>query len=327
MLPNETPPPPPGQTVIIERRERTSWLRRLFVPLLFLALFLMIFGTLFSPTAALPTRLTERYVAGDLTASKVAIVEVSGILLGSSEVEHVLQQIRQARDDDAVRAVVLRIESPGGSVTAADQIWRELKILGQRKPLVASMGGTAASGGYYVAAPAKFIYAEPTTMTGSIGVIMEIPKLGGLLDKVGVGFEVIKTGEWKDSPSWFKAMSPKERERWSDVVDHSYQRFLRVIADGRGLPLDEVHKAADGKVFTATEAKALKLIDAEGYLDDAIRKAWNLSSLANARVIRYARPLDFRDMLLGVTAPRNTLQVDAESLLGAQVPRLMYLAR
>lgn len=323
---NETPPPLPGQTVIIERRERISWLRRLIVPFLFLALLIMVLGALFSPTAALPTRLTERYVAGDLTASKVAIVEVSGVMMGS-EVDHVLQQIRQARDDEAVRAIVLRIDTPGGSVTAADQIWRELKILGAKKPIVASMGGVAASGGYYIAAPARFIYAEPTTMTGSIGVIMEIPKVGGLLEKVGVSFDVIKTGDWKDSPSWFKAMSDEERARWSEVVDHSYQRFLRVIAEGRALALETVREAADGKVYTASEARSLKLIDAEGYLDDAIRKAWNLSSLANSRVVRYSRPLDFREMLLGATAPRPALQVDAGKLLQNQFPRLLYMAR
>jgi protease-4 len=325
-MPNDLPPTPPGQTIVIERRERTSWFRRMLGPLLFVVLFLMVVGFVFSPSAALPTRLTEHYVAGDLTASKVAIVEVSGLLL-DDEAEHVRDQIRQARDDDAVRAVVLRVDSPGGSVTAADQIWRELKILGETKPIVASMGGMAASGGYYVAAPCDFIFAEPTTMTGSIGVIMEIPKLGGLLEKVGVDFEVIKAGEWKDSPSYFHPMSPEERERWSEVVDQSYQRFLRVIADGRRLPLDEVRPAADGKVFTSSEALRLKLIDAEGYLDDAIRKAWNLSKLANARVVRYARPFGIRDALLGLSAPRGGLQIDAESLLGTQIPRLLYLAR
>jgi protease-4 len=321
------PPPPPGQAIVIERRERAGILRRLVTTVVVLLFLLLLLGGLLTRESGLPTRLPERYVAGELSAPKIAVIEVDGMILDST-VEHVLKQLRQARDDDAVKAVVLRVDSPGGSVSGSDRIWREVEVLKHAgKPVVASLGGTAASGGYYVAAPADHIVAEPTTLTGSIGVIMELPNLKGLLDKVGVEFETITTGPWKDSGSMFRPMTPEERARWRAVIEESYQRFVRIVARGRRLSMSEATEIANGQVFTAAEAIQRKLVNELGYLDDAILVAQRLARLESARVIRYARPLDWTEALLSLSAPRSGICLDADSVLRIQVPRLLYLAR
>ncbi len=327
-MPENSERPAPGQTIVIERRERVSLFRRLFNPLLWLLLFLLLFGSFFSQEAGLPKKLGERYVAGDVTGPKVAVVEVEGLIMGET-VDYALKQIRQARDDAQVKAVVLRIDSPGGTVSGSDRIWREVESLKEIKPVVASFGGMAASGGYYVAAPAHHVFAEPTTMTGSIGVIMEVPQIGELLDKVGVHFETIATGAWKDSGSMFRDMSDEERERWREVIDASYQRFVRIVAKGRGLSMEAVKTLADGKVYTADEAVQLGLVNQVGYLDDAILEARRRAtpSLENSRVIRYAEPLNLTEALLSITAPKPGLKLDAETALRFQTPRILYLAR
>jgi protease-4 len=303
-------------------------LRRILVPLLWIAILFLVLGSLFSRDAGLPTRLSERYLAGDLTAPKLAVVEVEGLLM-DEVAEHALKQIRQARDDDQVRAVVLRIDSPGGTVSAADRVWREVESLKRdgRKPVVVSMGGMAASGGYYIAAPADSIFAEPTTLTGSIGVILEIPQLNGLLQKLGVEFETITTGEWKDTGSMYRPMTQRERKRWKEVIDEPYQRFLRVVAQGRGLSIDELKPVANGKVYTSREALQHKLINAIGYLDDAILQAQRLAKLESAHVIRYAKSSGLTEALLSLTTQRNALPISAETPLRLQTPRLLFLAR
>jgi protease-4 len=277
-----------------------------------------------------PSRLLERYVAGEIapaSGEKIAIVEVDGLIMGES-VEHVIKQIHQARDDKHVKAIVLRVDSPGGTVSGSDRIWREVEILKLKgKPVVASMGGLAASGGYYVSAPADTIFAEPTTMTGSIGVIAEFPQLAGLMEKVGVNFETITTGEWKDSGSMFRPMTEVERKRWHTVIDDSYERFVRVVAQGRKLPLDDVTSLANGKVYTAHEALKLKLINQIGYLEDAIADAKTRAGVSSARVIKYAKPLNLSDLLIGMTAERPGFQLNQETLLRIQTPQLLMLAR
>jgi len=277
----------------------------------------------------LPHRLNEHYVAGKVQAingPKVAIVEVDGVIMGTG-VDHILKQIRQARDDEQVRAVILRVDSPGGTVSGSDRIWREVATLKEaKKPVVVSMGGMAASGGYYVSAPADYIFAEPTTMTGSIGVILQMPQIHGLMEKYGVEMETVTSGEWKDAGSMFKPLTEKQRERWQEVINATHQRFVRVVAQGRKIPLEEARALANGKVYTADEALRLKLVDASGYLDDAIRKAQSLISESSVRVIRYSRPLSLDD-LLGITAPRSGLSVDPESVLRLQTPQVLLIAQ
>lgn len=320
-------PTPPAQTVVIERRDRPTLLRRILFPLLFLILALILFGNLFGVQSGLPSKLSERYVAGDITAAKVAIIDVSGMLLESSA-DHILKQIRQARDDDSVMALIIRINSPGGSVSSADQIWRELSLV--RKPIVASMGDMAASGGYYVAAPADIILAEPTTLTGSIGVVLELPQIGGLMDKLGVKMETVATGPWKEAGSLFHTeLSDAERQRWNEMIQVAYNRFLKIVARDRKLTLESAKAAGDGRLMTAEEALSLRLVDRIGYLDDAIQAAWNLAKLDSSRVIRYARPMSLSDALLSFQSkPAGVgLGLDPSTILHSQVPKLLYLAR
>jgi protease-4 len=330
----EIPPTPPGtQTIVIERRERTGLLKRLFQVGLFLLVLMLLFGGLMSRESGFPTRLAERYVAGELTGPKVAVVAVEGAI-GDESAEHAIRQLRQARADDLVKAVVLRVDSPGGTVTGSDRIWREVQVLkASGKPVVASFGGVAASGGYYVAAPADHIVTEPTTMTGSIGVIFELPQVEELLDKVGVSFETITTGEWKDSGSMFRKMTPEERERWRQMIDHSYQRFVRIVAQGRNLPLEATKALANGKVYTADEALKLKLVDQLGYLDDAVLEAQRRAKLESAHVVRYAKPFTFTDALTGLSGGARGLDLDlgkalgAETMMNLRTPRMLFLAR
>lgn len=325
----ERPAPPGPQTIILERRSRLGWIGRIVWFGLILILFATFFGGVVGRDSGLPVRLSEHYVAGELSGAKVAVVEVSGLIM-DDVVEHALRQLRQARDDSQVRAVVLRIDSPGGTVSGADQIWREVEVLKARnKPVIASMAGIAASGGYYIAAPADAILAEPTTMTGSIGVLLELPELSGLLKKLGVEFQTLTTGEWKDSGSLFRPLTDRERDRWKSVIDDAYQRFVRVVAQGRKLPRADVLALADGKVYTADEAEALKLIDRVGYLDDAILEAQRLARIESSKVIRYARDFGLMEALLGASAaaPKSSLTIDPQAPLKLQTPRLLLLAR
>lgn len=326
------PAPTPGPPIVIERKLRAGCLRRMVWPLLLLSVFLNI--ALFPQDHSLtPTKLDERYVAGrPLEQKKIAVVEVSGVIM-DGEVEHVLRQIRQAREDHQVKAVVLRVDSPGGTVSGSDRIWRELATLKadtDSRPVVVSMGGMAASGGYYVSAPADHIFAEPTTWTGSIGVIMQLPQLDKLMEKLQVGVATIAkpNDDWKASGSPFRPLSDRERTRWEEVIDDAYQRFVKVVAQGRKLPMKEALAAANGKVYTAREALKLKLIDEIGYLDDAIKQAMRLANVESARVIRYAQPISLFSMLsMEARQEKPAIKVDADSILRMQTPHMLYLAR
>lgn len=321
--------PAPGPPIFVERKPRGGCLRRFFWPLL-LGLSVFLNMLLLPGGLGIAPPMDENYVAGKFGAlEKIAIIEVNG-LIAAGNVEHVLKQIRQAREDHMVKAVVLRVDSPGGTVSGSDRIWRELATLSDEKdkrPVVVSMGGMAASGGYYVSASADRIFAEPTTWTGSIGVIMQFPQLKGLMDKLGVEVVVIATDDqWKDAGSMLKPMAEPQRARWREIVDQAYQRFIRVVAQGRKLSLDDVKALANGKVYTAEEALKLKLVDEIGYLDDAIREAQRQANSFDSKVIRYARP--FNPLaLLEVEARGTGLKIDAEAIHQLQTPEMLYLAR
>ena len=323
--------PGPGQAIVIERKDRAGCLRRMVWPMLFFSVFLNL-ALLPQGGGLTPTLLEERYVAGKpLTQQKIAVIEVHGIIIDGN-VDHVLRQVRQAREDHQVKAIVLRVDSPGGTVSGSDRIWRELATLKDERdsrPLVVSMGGIAASGGYYVAAQGDYIFAEPTTWTGSIGVIMQLPQLKGLMDKLGIGVATIATNnEWKDSGSPFKDLTPAQDARWREVIDDAYQRFVRVVAQGRGMPLKQVYALANGKVYTAHEALNLNLVNELGYLDDAIRKAQALAKIESARVIRYSQPLGVLGALLRSDAKPDlpAVKIDPETVLRLQTPQMLYLA-
>lgn len=326
---NAPPPPPPGQTIVLERRERNGWFRRLFWPVLIISV-LINFTLLSQRTAGLrPDPLEEQYVGGSLspTADKIAVVRVEGPI-ALNTVDFAVEQVRQARNDKRVKAVVLRVDSPGGTVTGSDQIWREVALLKKTgKPVIVSMGGLAASGGYYVSAAADEIIAEPTTTTGSIGVVIELPNASDLLDKVGVQFQSITAGEWKNMGSPFQPLEERDLARFQELVDDTYTRFLRIVAQGRNLSMDEARAVADGKIYSADEALAVGLIDRLGYQEDAITEATTRAKLDSPRVVRYSKPISLGS-LFGISASaRSNPLFDEQAIMEWRTPRMMMILR
>jgi len=202
--------------------------------------------------------------------------------------------IRKLRQDDKVKAIVLRVNSGGGSVLASDIMWRELELAkAAGKPYVASMGDVAASGGYYIACNADTIYAEPNTITGSIGVFAMIPSMEDMLkEKVGVTFDTVKTGPFAHGLTPFFDISPAEGKILQSSVEEIYELFLKRVGDGRNMTRDEVHAIAQGRVWTGEKALDLKLVDAMGGLDDALATAANLAGLTKYRVAEYPKIKD-----------------------------------
>lgn len=196
-------------------------------------------------------------------------VTIQGILRDSRET---VEELRSLAKNPGVRGILIRVESPGGGVTAAHEIYQQIRhIREDGKPVVASMGSMAASGGYYVATPATVIVANPGTLTGSIGAIMELPIVRGLLDKVGMKVEVIKSKEAKDIGSPFRDMTDSDRRILEEVVSDVYHQFLEVVSRERSIPIDSLEKIADGRILTGRQAKVWGLVDTLGTLEDAKR--------------------------------------------------------
>ncbi len=211
---------------------------------------------------------------------KVAIVNVNGEILSSSDI---VRQLDRWGDDNRIKAIVIRINSPGGGVAPSQEIYE--KILKIKKesglPVVVSMASVCASGGYMVACAADKIVANPGTLTGSIGVIVQWPIYGDLLDKVGISFETIKSGEVKDIGSPYREPTDADREVWQSVVDDAYQQFVQVLVGQRGLSTPEVLQIADGSIFSGRQAKDLGLVDQLGTYEDAVDLAGELAGLGD----------------------------------------------
>jgi protease-4 len=228
----------------------------------------------------------------------VAVIRVEGIIVpGSSDdvfgevagSETITSLIEQAEADENVKAIVLRVDSPGGGVVASDEIHHALAQV--EKPIVVSMGTLAASGGYYVSAPADYIFATPHTLTGSIGVISSFINADELLDEVGVDVVVLTTGDFKDTGSLYRDMTDEELIYWQAILDDSYDGFVGIVAEGRGLTDEEVRELADGRVFTGQQALELGLVDEIGYFEDAIAKAADLGGLSGEVNVIELEPL------------------------------------
>ena len=211
-------------------------------------------------------------------SKKIGYVKIEGAI---ADPQPIVAWLEQLREDDDVAAVIVRINSPGGSVAAAYEILNALKRIQARgKPVVVSMGNVAASGGYYIACHADKIVATPGTLTGSIGVIMELPDVSELMDKVGIRVNVIKSSNYKDIGSPFRPMSSDERRLLKDIVDEVYNDFVDLVAEGRNLPRDSVEKIADGRILTGKQAYEYGLVDTLG----DFLTAYNIAkSLANLR--------------------------------------------
>jgi protease-4 len=207
---------------------------------------------------------------------KVAVVEITGLLTTSTPI---LEDLKTFREDRSVRAIVLRVNSPGGVVGPSQEIMREVERTKKVKKVVASFGSMATSGGYYAACPADVIMASPGTATGSIGVILKLANLEQLAKKVGVDVYDLKAGALKDLGSPFKPLSPEGRKVLQNLLDDIHEQFIRDVARNRKLPLEKVRALADGRVFTGEQAQKLGLVDAMGNFNDAVEKAGRLGGI------------------------------------------------
>ena len=226
----------------------------------------------------------------------VAVIELKGVILDSKKI---LKQLKEAADDKDIKAVVLRIDSPGGAVAPSQEIYEAVKRF--TKPMVGSMGSVAASGGFYVASGLKKVYANPGTLTGSIGVIMEFMNLKKLYDWAKVERYSIKTGKFKDSGAEYKELAPDEREYFQALVMDTLEQFKKAVSDGRKMTMDEVTEIADGRVFTGVQAKKLKLIDELGTLEDAITYIAKEAKIKGKTRIAYPakKSRGIQDLILG----------------------------
>lgn len=231
-----------------------------------------------------------------ISTGKVAIVNIKGIIVDSRVS---IDEIKQYRKDPSIKAIVLRVESPGGAVVPAQEIYEEIKRTIKFKPVVVSMGSVAASGGYYISCPATKIVANPGTLTGSIGVLIEIPNIKGLLDKVGVKTEVIKSGKYKDITSPFKSLQNEEKEILQKLTNDIHEQFIKAVSEGRKIPIEQVRKIADGRVFTGLKAKELGLVDEIGDLDHAIKIAAQLAKIKGEPEIVMRKSTILRELLNG----------------------------
>lgn len=320
-------------TIVVQSGEPT-WLSRwrtwglttvLFISV---ALNFMMFG-LYREYFGLEAGPTETYHSGDrATANKIALIHVSGTIMPPST-GRVLKAIKRAKDDKNVKAVLLVVNSPGGFVGDSHQIYHRLKELREttKKPIYVAMENMAASGGYYVAmgaGPEGKIFAEPTTWTGSIGVIIPHYEVHELAQKIGVEAKPITTGKFKDSMSPFKPLSADDQALWANIINQSYEQFLDVIAEGRSkLKKDKIRELATGQVYTAKDARANGLIDEIGYIEDAIAALKSTIKKDKVRVIQYEFPVTVLD-LLTAQAQADDPRAQWNALLEASVPRAMF---
>ncbi len=206
----------------------------------------------------------------------VGLVEVKGMILDSKET---IRQLRYFYKQDKVKAVVLRVDSPGGVVAPSQEINAEVARFAAKKKIIVSMGSLAASGGYYISAPATLIYANPGTITASIGVILKLSNIETLMDKIGIKSYTLKTGKYKDSGSPVRRLTEEDRAMLQAVISNTHEQFIRAVAKGRKLPVAEVRKIADGRILSGEQAKECKLVDRLGTLQDAIEEAGKLSGI------------------------------------------------
>ncbi|MBS1111965.1 MAG: sppA [Nitrospirae bacterium] len=228
---------------------------------------------------------------------KIAVVRIEGVLLDSKDI---IEELKKYSEDSSIKAIVLRVDSPGGGVAPSQEIYEEIVKIKAKKKIVVSMGSVAASGGYYISCPAHKIVANAGTLTGSIGVIMEIPNIEGLMQKIGVKAEVVKSGKHKDIASMFKTMTPEEKEILQSVLDDVHDQFIKAVAEARGMTFESIKELADGRIFTGRMAKEAGLVDVLGNLEDAINLAGEISGIkGKPRVVQAEKRFHFLDIIRG----------------------------
>ena len=248
----------------------------------------------------------QRNVPKDKSGNILAVYYAAGTI-GSSELPtdegidpgKVTKDLRKLREDESVKAVVLRVNSPGGSAFGSEEIWREVTLLKEKKPVIVSMGDYAASGGYYISCAADWIVAQPTTLTGSIGIYGAIPNAGKLLnDKLGIHFDGVKTNKLADLGDMTRPFNEEEKILMQNMVNKGYELFTQRCADGRKMPIDEIKKIAEGRVWTGEMAKDLKLVDELGGIDRAIAVAAERAEIEDYTVMSYPKQEDFISSLM-----------------------------
>lgn len=321
---------PPAPTVVVQTQPGLwrSWGFRLLFAALVISLFFNLgmfaaFHDYFSNTEP-PL---EKFHSGDkLATDKIAVVKISGTIMPPFT-ERWLAQIKHAEEANDVKGVLLTIDSPGGFVADSHQLYDRLKKLSAKKPVFVQMQRMAASGGYYIAmgaGPQGKIFAEPTTWTGSIGVIIPRYDVSKLAEKFGVESEPLKTGEFKDALSPFRPLSEAERKVWENILQQSFEQFVEVIDSNRdNLDADQIKALATGQIYTAKDALANGLIDGIGFEDEALHALQQQLGLSQVRIVTYEHPTMLVDLLLGEARSKAAFD-PIRSLLEASVPRALY---
>lgn len=341
--PPESAAPSPAQNGVPEGakpRKRTSVLGILATILLVLSivanvvLVLMVIGLLAMLGASfsgggVDDTYFERLVERGPSSKKIAVIRIEGLIY-EPLVAAVQKKLDRAARDDDVKAVILRINSPGGYLTASDMLYHEIRSFADEtgKPVVVAMDAVAASGGYYAACGASDIVAQRTTVTGSIGVIAQYFFLSGLLeDKLGIRTVTLKMGDRKDWPNMFAAdMTPEQSEYiMTTLLEPGYNQFVDVVAEAREMDRDQVRRLATGRIFLAREAKENGLIDHIGYFERAVEIAKERAGIEEARVVEYIRPFGFLDLFSLSAKAKSLLDLGPESLPALSSPRIMYL--
>jgi protease-4 len=219
-------------------------------------------------------------------SAKIGVIPIEGTILES---QNITAQLVEFKKDKGIKAVILRINSPGGAVGPTQEIYREVQKTVETKKVVASLGGVAASGGYYIAAAAKKIVANPGTITGSIGVLMEFVRFEELLKKIGVKLEVLKSGEFKDIGSPHRQLTDRDKELISTLIADIQKQFVEAVASGRNLSLKKTHEIADGRIFSGVRAKELGLVDVLGNFQDAVDIAKNMAGIKGDVTLVYPK--------------------------------------
>lgn len=321
----------PGMpTIIIQQPGR----RLLLLFLLFALAFsvMLNFGLMasfadFTGAASAPT---EKHFAGDpLASDKIARLSAN-FMITNPYTDRFKKIIKHVRDKEDIKGVLLVIDSPGGLVSDSHEIYHEIQLLAEKKPVYVQMKGIAASGGYYIAMGAGSeapVYAEPTTWTGSIGVIIPRYNATELADKIGVKADALATGPLKDTLNPLKEMSEREKEVWNVILEDSLGRFLSVIDESRPkLNMEQIKALATGQVYTADQAVANGLVDEISFEDDTLTKLADSLGLTKMQVVEYQFPLSFSETLLGVSTRKPEIHLDPIStVLEASTPRAMYL--
>ena len=225
----------------------------------------------------------------------IGVIEIENLITSS---KYIVRDLKNFEDDPTIKAILIRVDSPGGGVAASQEIFQQVAKVAESKKVIVSMGAVAASGGYYISLPADVIVANPGTITGSIGVIMEFPVLKELLDKIGIEFEVIKSREYKDIGSRFRKMSKTEKELLKDVVVDVYEQFVEATAEFRDLSEDSVLKYADGRILTGRQAVDIGLIDTLGSFEEAVVIAGDMAGIKDPILVYPPRRMSFIDFFI-----------------------------